>query len=57
MQLIAIPNDFEDAVAYALAARDRTDEFVSSVLSRGLDKVVLVGCGGSHFRMYPRSTS
>ena len=53
MQLIAIPNVFEDAVAYALAARDRTDEFVSSVLSRGLDKVVLVGCGGSHFGMYP----
>ncbi|SMO37904.1 SIS domain-containing protein [Propioniciclava tarda] len=53
MQPIAIPNDFEDAVAHALAARDRTDEYIASVLSEGLDKVVLVGCGGSHFGMYP----
>jgi len=50
--VIPIPNDFEDCVQHALEQNEKTQEAVARVLKSGLDRVYLVGCGGSHFGTY-----
>lgn len=51
--IIPIPDDFEACVQHALDQDDKTQEFVASALAQGIDRVYLVGCGGSHFGTYP----
>lgn len=51
--LIAVPDDFEACVQHALDQDDKARTAVTEVLSRGLERVYLVGCGGSHFGTYP----
>jgi fructoselysine 6-phosphate deglycase len=51
--IIPIPDDFEACVQHALDQDDKARELVDSVLAKGLDRVYLVGCGGSHFGTYP----
>lgn len=51
--LIPIPDDFESCVQHALDQNDKTREFIAGALQHGIDRVYLVGCGGSHFGTYP----
>ena len=50
---IPVPDDFESCVAHPLDAEDRISAYVEDALRRGIERVVLVGCGGSHFGAYP----
>jgi fructoselysine-6-P-deglycase FrlB-like protein len=50
---IAIPDDFEDSVQAAVDQSHKAQDLVASAVAKGLDSVYLVGCGGSHFGMYP----
>lgn len=52
-ELVPIPDDFERCVQCAVDQKEKADQLVASAVSRGLDSVYLVGCGGSHFGMYP----
>ena len=51
--IIPIPDDFEACVQHALDQDDVTQEFIASAVANGLERVYLVGCGGSHFGTYP----
>lgn len=51
--LIPVPQDFEECVAHPLAAESTINHYVADAAAKGLKRVVLVGCGGSHFGAYP----
>ncbi|RLV55078.1 SIS domain-containing protein [Aeromicrobium phragmitis] len=51
--LIAVPDDFEACVQHALDQDDIARTVVNKALDKGLERVYLVGCGGSHFGTYP----
>lgn len=51
--LIAVPDDFEACVQHALDQNDQARSAVTEALARGLERIYLVGCGGSHFGTYP----
>lgn len=51
--IIPIPDDFEACVQHALDQDEKTQEFISTTLAQGIERVYLVGCGGSHFGTYP----
>lgn len=51
--LIPIPEDFEECVQFAVDQDDKARNVVDRAVERGLDRVYMVGCGGSHFGMYP----
>jgi fructoselysine 6-phosphate deglycase len=52
-ELIPVPDDFEACVQHALDQDDKARAAVATALDRGLERVYLVGCGGSHFGTYP----
>ena len=51
--LIPVPENFEQCVSHPLAAESRIDDYIGTAAERGLKRLVLVGCGGSHFGAYP----
>ncbi len=52
--IIPIPDDFEACVQHALDQNEKTMDFMSSLVARQpIERVYLVGCGGSHFGTYP----
>ena len=53
VNLIEVPADFEACVEHPLGAEERISEYIGNALADGLERVVLVGCGGSHFGAYP----
>lgn len=52
-ELIPVPDDFQDCVQHAIDQDDKAREVVARAVERGLRRVYLVGCGGSHFGTYP----
>ncbi|MGO4299379.1 SIS domain-containing protein [Leifsonia sp. RAF41] len=50
---IPIPSDFEEVVQHAIDQDDKARDAVSEAVRRGIERVYLVGCGGSHFGTYP----
>ncbi|MCP8999849.1 SIS domain-containing protein [Pseudarthrobacter sp. RMG13] len=51
--LIPVPADFEDCVQHAINQDDKARSVVAQAVERGIERVYLVGCGGSHFGTYP----
>lgn len=51
--LIPVPDDFEACVQHAIGQDDKARAIVDQAVARGIEKVYLVGCGGSHFGTYP----
>ncbi|MBM9462294.1 SIS domain-containing protein [Aeromicrobium sp. YIM 150415] len=51
--IIPVPDDFEACVQHALDQDDTARAVVRKALDKGLERVYLVGCGGSHFGTYP----
>ncbi len=51
--LTPVPQDFEECVAHPLAAESTINDYIAEAAEKGLKRVVLVGCGGSHFGAYP----
>lgn len=51
--LIPVPDDFEACVAHPLAAESAIEAYIGEAARKGLKRVALVGCGGSHFGAYP----
>jgi len=51
--LIPVPDDFEACVQHAIDQDDKARDIVDQAVARGIEKVYLVGCGGSHFGTYP----
>jgi fructoselysine 6-phosphate deglycase len=51
--LIPVPDDFEACVQHALNQDDKARVAVATALDHGLERIYLVGCGGSHFGTYP----
>ena len=51
--LIPVPDDFEASVQHAVDQDDKARKIVDDALDKGLERVYLVGCGGSHFGTYP----
>ena len=51
--LIPVPDDFEACVQHAIDQDDKARGLVDQAVARGIEKVYLVGCGGSHFGTYP----
>lgn len=51
--LIPVPADFEDCVQHAIDQDDKARAIVAQAVERGIERVYLVGCGGSHFGTYP----
>lgn len=51
--LIPVPDDFEACVQHAIDQDDKARALVDQAVARGIEKVYLVGCGGSHFGTYP----
>lgn len=51
--LIPVPDDFEASVQHAVDQDDAARRIVDTAFERGLERVYLVGCGGSHFGTYP----
>lgn len=52
-QLIPVPDDFEACVQHAVDQDDKARALVERAVERGVERVYLVGCGGSHFGTYP----
>ncbi|MDR5712173.1 SIS domain-containing protein [Nesterenkonia flava] len=52
-EIIPVPDDFEACVQHALDQNDKARAIVAQAVEKGVDKVFLVGCGGSHFGTYP----
>ncbi|HOQ59417.1 MAG TPA: SIS domain-containing protein [Rhodoglobus sp.] len=52
-ELIPVPNDFEACVQHAIDQDDKARDLVERAVERGVERVYLVGCGGSHFGTYP----
>lgn len=52
-ELISVPDDFEACVQHAIDQDDKARALVDRALARGVERVYLVGCGGSHFGTYP----
>lgn len=50
---IPVPDDFEASVQHAVDQDDKARQIVDVALEKGLERVYLVGCGGSHFGTYP----
>lgn len=50
---IPVPEDFEASVQHAVDQDDKARQIVDAALEKGLERVYLVGCGGSHFGTYP----
>ncbi|MDR5698771.1 SIS domain-containing protein [Agromyces aerolatus] len=51
--LIPVPDDFEACVQHAIDQDDKARALVERAVERGVERVYLVGCGGSHFGTYP----
>lgn len=51
--VIEVPDDFEASIQHALDQDDKARAIVATALEKGLQRVYLVGCGGSHFGTYP----
>lgn len=51
--LIPVPDDFEACVQHAVSQDHKAREIATRALERGVERVYLVGCGGSHFGTYP----
>lgn len=51
--LIPVPEDFEDCVQHAIDQDGEARAIVERAVERGIERVYLVGCGGSHFGTYP----
>lgn len=52
-ELIPVPDDFEACVQHAIDQEDKARALVERAVERGVERVYLVGCGGSHFGTYP----
>ncbi|GEM_PF-64680 len=50
---IPVPDDFVASVQHAVDQDGEARRIVDVALERGLERVYLVGCGGSHFGTYP----
>lgn len=51
--IIPVPDDFEDCVQHAIDQDGKARSIVAQAIDRGINRVYLVGCGGSHFGTYP----
>lgn len=51
--LIPVPADFEECVQHSIDQDDKARALVDQAVERGVVRVYLVGCGGSHFGTYP----
>lgn len=51
--LIPVPDDFEACVQHAIDQDGKARSLVDRAVERGVERVYLVGCGGSHFGTYP----
>ncbi|MFE7065593.1 SIS domain-containing protein [Microbacterium sp. NPDC057658] len=51
--LIPVPDDFEACVQHAIDQDGQARSLVAQAVERGVERVYLVGCGGSHFGTYP----
>lgn len=52
-ELIPVPDNFEACVQHAIDQDDKARALVERAVERGVERVYLVGCGGSHFGTYP----
>lgn len=52
-EIIPVPDDFEACIQHALDQNGKAQSIVAQAVEKGLEKVFLVGCGGSHFGTYP----
>lgn len=52
-ELIPVPEDFEACVQHAIDQDDKARRLVERAVEQGVERVYLVGCGGSHFGTFP----